>query len=138
MLWKSVESKSHRVKVGKSPGMGNLLRVPRIAAVSTCCVCGSRVGRNSIMFTLCRMWVYRRCKLYSEVQKYYSTRGYSQESLHHVFQSKPLEFSRYGSDNDKRRRQVFKFFSIKINTGYVSSIRTRNSTRDNIIYKCYK
>ena len=29
-------------------------------------------------------------------------------------------------------------FSIKIDTGYVSSIRTRNSTRDTIIYKCYK
>ena len=26
----------------------------------------------------------------------------------------------------------------KIDTGYVSSIRTRNSTRENIIYKCYK
>ena len=34
--------------------------------------------------------------------------------------------------------QVFKSFSIKIDMGYVSSIRTRNSTRENIIYKCYK
>ena len=33
---------------------------------------------------------------------------------------------------------MFKSFSIKIDTGYVSSIRTRNSTRENIIYKCYK
>ena len=48
-----------------------------------------------------------------------------------------IEFFRYGSDNDKRRWQVFKSFSIKIDTGYLSSIRTRNSTRDNIIYKCY-
>ena len=36
-------------------------------------------------------------------QKYHSNRGYSQESLHHVFQSKSLEFSRYGSDSDKKR-----------------------------------
>ena len=27
---------------------------------------------------------------------------------------------------------------IKIDTGYFSSIRTRNSTRENITYKCYK
>ena len=33
---------------------------------------------------------------------------------------------------------MLKSFSIKIDTGYVFSIRTRNSTRDNIIYKCYK
>ena len=32
--------------------------------------------------------------------------------------------------------KTMKSFSIKINTGYVSSIRTRNSTRENIIYKC--
>ena len=36
-------------------------------------------------------------------QKYHSNRGYSHESLHHVFQSNSLEFSRYGSDNDKIR-----------------------------------
>ena len=29
-------------------------------------------------------------------------------------------------------------FSIIIDTGYVSSIRTRNSTREKIIYKGYK
>ena len=28
--------------------------------------------------------------------------------------------------------------TTKIGTGYISSIRTRNSTRENIIYKCYK
>ena len=27
---------------------------------------------------------------------------------------------------------------FKIDTGYLSSIRTRNSTRENILYKCYK
>ena len=33
---------------------------------------------------------------------------------------------------------MLKSFSIKIDTDYVSSMRTRNSTRENIIYKCYK
>ena len=74
----------------------------------------------------------------SEGQKYHSNRGYSQESLHHVFPSKSLEFSRYGGDNDERRSQMLKFFSIKINTSNVSSTRTRNSTREKIIYKSYK
>ena len=49
---------------------------------------------------------------------YHSNRDYRQESLHHICQSESLEFSRYGSDNNKMISvDVFK---IKLDTGYVS------------------
>ena len=35
-------------------------------------------------------------------RKYHSNRDYSQKSLHQIFQSKFLQFSRYESDNDKK------------------------------------
>ena len=38
----------------------------------------------------------------------------------------------------KEDDKCLSLFSIKIDTGYVSSIRTRNSTQENVIYKCYK
>ena len=61
-MWKSaLESKGLRVNVGKSKGMGDLPSVTRIADVDPCGVCGTRVGRNSIMCTLCRKWVHVRC-----------------------------------------------------------------------------
>ena len=61
--------------------------------------------------------------------------AHSQESLHLLFQSKSLEFSRYGSDNDLKKKTSVDIHIIKIDTGNVSSIRTRNSTREIIIYK---
>ena len=61
-MWKSaLESKGLRVNVGKTKGMGDLPSVTRIVAVDPCGVCGTRVGRNSIMCTLCRKWVHGRC-----------------------------------------------------------------------------
>ena len=61
-MWKSaLESKGLRVNVGKTKGMGDFPSVTRIAAVDPCGVCGTRVGRNSIMCTLCRKWVHGRC-----------------------------------------------------------------------------
>ena len=61
-MWKSaLESKGLRVNVGKTKGMGDFPSVTRIAAVYPCGVCGTRVGRNSIMCTLCRKWVHGRC-----------------------------------------------------------------------------
>ena len=61
-MWKSaLESKGLRVNVGKTKGMGDLPSVTRIADVDPCGVCGTRVGRNSIMCNNCRKWVHGRC-----------------------------------------------------------------------------
>ena len=64
-------------------------------------------------------------------RKYHSNRGYSQEFLHHIIQPKSSKFSRQGNNNDKKMISV-DVFKIKLITGYVSSIRTLNSKRENI------
>ena len=60
-------------------------------------------------------------------QKVKSNRGYSQKSLHHVFQSKSLEFSRYGSDNEYQLNMFFFSYGVILS-------RTKYVTRPSCVF----
>ena len=59
--------------------------------------------------------------------EYHCNRGYSQESLHPIFQSKSLDFS-FGYLKDKNDVETVDVFKILRDWGYFSSLRTRRST----------
>ena len=60
--WKTaMERKGLKVNVGKTKALSMPVMSKTITALDPCSVCGKRFGANSIMCTICKKWVHRRC-----------------------------------------------------------------------------
>lgn len=62
--WKeAIEKKGMKVNVTKTKCLvsGEGSGKKEISKIDPCAVCGSRVGRNSILCTVCNFWVHKRC-----------------------------------------------------------------------------